>query len=456
MDDHGLLSGVIEGFYGPPWSDGERAELLAWMAASGLNTYLYGPKDDLKHRQLWREPYSPDEAEGFRALIARCAAHGVAFACAFAPGLDMRHSSDAEIDRLTARCAQMASLGCRRFAVLFDDIPDKLDPADAARFGTLAASQAHVANAVLGFLRTHWPEALLMFCPTPYCGRMAMREHGGRGYLDDIGRLLHPDILVFWTGPEIISREITVDHVRALRGLLRRKPLIWDNLHANDYDGRRFYCGPYAGRSPALLSEVSGILTNPNCEFPLNYIPIRTLGAFLRDPAAYEPRRAYVNAMTAWSAEFETIGGQPPIDDLLSLGDCHYLPHEEGPWAQYLVGLVARLVSTDPGAWAPGDLRAFRREAVRWKALFGALPGMKRRGLFNALWRRGWELREELDLIEKYIEHRANPAQRDAPFHSDFHQPLLYRGGTVARLQALLRVAPDGSFHPSASPAPHP
>ncbi len=26
-----------------------------------LNTYLYGPKDDLKHRLLWREVYSAEE-----------------------------------------------------------------------------------------------------------------------------------------------------------------------------------------------------------------------------------------------------------------------------------------------------------------------------------------------------------------------------------------------------------
>lgn len=34
----------------------------------GLNTYLYGPKDDLKHRLLWREVYSPEE-EGKRFLF---------------------------------------------------------------------------------------------------------------------------------------------------------------------------------------------------------------------------------------------------------------------------------------------------------------------------------------------------------------------------------------------------
>lgn len=28
----------------------------------GLNTYLYAPKDDYKHRMFWREMYSVEEA----------------------------------------------------------------------------------------------------------------------------------------------------------------------------------------------------------------------------------------------------------------------------------------------------------------------------------------------------------------------------------------------------------
>ena len=48
--------GVIEGFYGAPWSAAERLRLFDWMASWGLNTYLYAPKDDLHHRAIWREP----------------------------------------------------------------------------------------------------------------------------------------------------------------------------------------------------------------------------------------------------------------------------------------------------------------------------------------------------------------------------------------------------------------
>ena len=30
--------------------------------------------------------------------------------------------------------------------------------------------------------------------------------------------------------------------------VIKRKPIIWDNLHANDYDLQRVYLGPYIGK----------------------------------------------------------------------------------------------------------------------------------------------------------------------------------------------------------------
>ena len=66
-----FLSGVIEGFYGPPWSQAERAALFAQMAAWGLDTYLYCPKDDLHHRAVWREPYGETDGATMAALIRR-------------------------------------------------------------------------------------------------------------------------------------------------------------------------------------------------------------------------------------------------------------------------------------------------------------------------------------------------------------------------------------------------
>ena len=123
-----FLAGVIEGFYGPPWSVSERREVLGWMRAWGLNTYFYGPKDDLHHRMFWRTPYAAAERAEVAALIEDCAAHGVRFVYAMGPGLDVRYNDPADRTALEGRFAQLIEMGCRDFCLLFDDIPDRMRP----------------------------------------------------------------------------------------------------------------------------------------------------------------------------------------------------------------------------------------------------------------------------------------------------------------------------------------
>jgi len=435
---------VIEGFYGPPWSPAEREELLAAMPGWGLNTYLYGPKDDLHHRALWREPYAATEAAGLASLIAGCAARGVQFFYALGPGLDLRFSDAADRACLRARLAQIMDFGGQHFALLFDDIPDRMHDADRARFGSFAAAQADVANELLAFVRGRAPDARLLFCPTPYCGRMAAAGLGGAGYLETLGRALHPDIGVFWTGPEIISRELTVTHIREVSRLLRRAPVIWDNLHANDYDGRRIFLGPYSGRPPELRAEVAGILTNPNTEHAVNHVALRTLGDWLRAGAAWDPRAAYLRALDEWVSRFATVAGAADAADLALFCDCFYLPYEDGPGAQALAAALDRLVAADPATWTAAEVGAFRGPATRLRDFCTGLAALRDRALFAALWRRVWELREELDLLLAWV--RQKEADPQAAPRSDFHLPATYRGGFVARLQRRLEPRADGTF----------
>ena len=56
-----MISGVIEGFYGRPWTEAQRIEMMDWIAAAGMNLYVYAPKDDVKLRARWREPYTDAE-----------------------------------------------------------------------------------------------------------------------------------------------------------------------------------------------------------------------------------------------------------------------------------------------------------------------------------------------------------------------------------------------------------
>ena len=443
-----FLSGVIEGFYGPPWTHIERLELFRWMAAGGLNTYLYGPKDDLKHRAIWREPYTATEATELAAVIRACDSNGIEFIYALGPGLDLKYTRTSDIDHLKARFEQMLQLGCRNFCLLFDDIPDRIDPEDLERWGSFAGAQSGVTNALFRWTRDRSPNARFFFCPTPYCGRMAARQLGGAGYLETIGRDLAPEIEIFWTGPEIISREITLAHIAELTAVLQRRPILWDNLHANDYDGRRCFCGPYAGRPRALRDVVGGLLVNPNVEFQLNFVPLHTFAAFITGTGEWDPRAAYRTALEAWLPRFATVTQPLQLEDLMRFADCFYLPFDEGATAEQLQSQLRYLVHTDPSAWGNAAAET-RADVVRLRDFCAHLTELQQRPLFHAWSRRAWELREELDLWDRFLTFKSNPANATRPFRSDFHLPKTYRGGMVAQMQQLLLPAGDETIVPA-------
>ena len=51
-----------------------------------------------------------------------------------------------------------------------------------------------------------------------------------------------------FAGPKVVSNVISVDSIKQLNKMLKRKVMIWDNIHANDYDPKRVFLGPYKGK----------------------------------------------------------------------------------------------------------------------------------------------------------------------------------------------------------------
>jgi protein O-GlcNAcase/histone acetyltransferase len=90
-----------------------------------------------------------------------------------------------------------------------------------------------------------------------------------------------PEIFLY-TGPKVISKDITLESIDEISEVLRRPPVIWDNIHANDYDQKRMFLGPYNNRSPQLIARLRGVLTNPNCEYGVNFVAIHTLAQWSR------------------------------------------------------------------------------------------------------------------------------------------------------------------------------
>uniref|UniRef100_A0AAZ3QFW1 protein O-GlcNAcase n=1 Tax=Oncorhynchus tshawytscha TaxID=74940 RepID=A0AAZ3QFW1_ONCTS len=328
------LRHVHAGFYGRPWTMEQRTELFQREKKWGLNTYLYAPKDDYKHRMYWRDLYSPEEAEKLVALITAAKKNGVDFIYAISPGLDITFSNPKEVATLKRKLDQVSGFGCSSFSLLFDDIETEMCPADKQAFSSFAHAQVAVTNEV--FTHLGQPDTFL-FCPTDYCAAFCTPNVSQSAYLHTVGENLLPGIDVLWTGPKVVSHHITVESIVEVSSVLKRAPVIWDNIHANDYDPQRIFMGPYKDRPTDLIPKLRGVLTNPNCEYHPNFVAIHTLATWFKlnlnyviapaggddddeagsDPC-YSPKRALTLALTDWLQEFlstDQPGGTEGKDD---------------------------------------------------------------------------------------------------------------------------------------------
>ncbi|CAH2984909.1 unnamed protein product [Chilo suppressalis] len=268
-----FICGVVEGFYGRPWTTEQRKDLFQKLKKWNMDVYVYAPKDDYKHRAYWRELYTVEEAEHLTSLISAAKSQGIIFCYALSPGLDITYSSQKEITTLKRKLEQVSQFGCTCFALLFDDIEPEMSEADKQIFQSFAHAQVSVTNEI----HQHLGCPRFLLCPTQYCSTRAVPTVNSSEYLNTLGTKLSQQIDIMWTGPKVISKTLTSECIEEITQVLRRPPVIWDNLHANDYDQKRIFLGPYCGRSPELIPLLRGVLTNPNCEYNANMIPIRTL-----------------------------------------------------------------------------------------------------------------------------------------------------------------------------------
>ncbi|MCX8107840.1 MAG: protein O-GlcNAcase, partial [Verrucomicrobiae bacterium] len=403
-----------------------------------LNTYLYAPKDDLKHRIAWREPYTAWEARRLGTLVQECKKRGIRFCYAISPGLDIRFSVNSEHELLKRKLMQVLKLGCESFALLFDDIPDRLNPADRKRFGTQAAAQALTANGIYFWLRRENSAATMFLCPTVYCGSMANPSVSECGYLRELGEKVDREIKIFWTGPDIISARISVGSIREVARVLRRRPILWDNLYANDYDVRRLHLGPYAGRPHSLKKEVDGVLLNPNCQCYANFVPVRSLASWLRTWNIRESKAGWGMAVWAWLGFFSIYAGRKlHFSDLRLLCDFYYLPTTVGPTARKFLDDVAKLLAP-PVVGRDSLLRRVERTCRRVTRLFDALLGLENRTLLHAIYPHMWEMKERILLVQELVRWlRSNP-RPEGGFPPGSYPAASLRGCVCSELDRLL------------------
>ena len=77
--------GIIEGFYGVPWTQEERLDEVDLMNRYRMNTYMYAPKDDEYHRKLWSKLYPETELNQLLAIKDKCSEFDIDFVYCISP-----------------------------------------------------------------------------------------------------------------------------------------------------------------------------------------------------------------------------------------------------------------------------------------------------------------------------------------------------------------------------------
>lgn len=281
------FSGVIEGFYGRPYRFSERHSLISLMGELGLNTYLYGPKNDTQHRNRWREPYTPEEMALFARLTEYARSCGVDFMVGLSP-LEFHYSNPKDLSLLLSKQQQFLDIGVRSFSLFLDDMPNRFRYEDDAEvFGTLANAQSQLCHT----LQKHTP-GVFSFVPTEYHGK------GDSAYLQELGEKLPPETEVFWTGSDVCSPSITGEETLRVSATLKRKVVYWDNYPVNDLD-MRFdpHLLPYRNREGGVWQESSGILLNLALQPEASKIALITFSEYLQLGEQYQPFQAWERAL---------------------------------------------------------------------------------------------------------------------------------------------------------------
>ena len=281
--------GVIEGFYGHPWTHEQRMRGVEFFGDFGMNLFLLAPKDAAWQRLRWRDPLSVEFVHELRELLDAGALHGVEVSACVSPGLSVEYASDADVDAVVAKFMQLSAIGARHFGLLLDDIPDTLTAAaDIERYASVAHAHADFANRVRARLVAQAPSAHVILCPMHYAGR------GTEPYLQVMGDELHPQIELMWTGREICSSYLDISDAVVFDRTSRRPPFYWDNYPVNDGSmARRLHIGPFHGREAGLHRYSAGLLANPMELFEASLLPLGTVGAYLWNTTAYEPFSAW-------------------------------------------------------------------------------------------------------------------------------------------------------------------
>lgn len=242
--------GIVEGFFGPAWSHEARLAFAPFLQKYGGSFYMYAPKRDAHLRKAWREDWGSEYLKELSSLRNAFHDHQLKFGVALSPfGLGSLISS-ADWSNLKQKFEVLSQLKIDYLGLFFDDMPTGPD-------------LLHVQSEVVELALKYFPSGLI-FCPSYYTYDPILDKVFGerpKGYVEGLKSIISKDVDICWTGPKVISEEITRAHLEEVHALLGRKAFIWENFFANDgpRNCKFLKLKYFTGRDESLGQETSGV-----------------------------------------------------------------------------------------------------------------------------------------------------------------------------------------------------
>ena len=275
--------GLVEGYYGNPYSEADRMGLLQMFGEMKMNVYIYGPKDDAYHKSKWREEYPTELGQKITEYVNVAKANKIEFMWAIHPGEDIQWN-DTDRANIVNKLKAMCELGVRSFAVFWDDL--------WGDDGTHGDEQAELMNYIAAELKKAYPDVKpLTICPTQY-----NRGWANAIYLPALGDIMDSDINIMWTGNSVVDM-INYSDMTWINNQIKRKAYIWLNYPVSDYCINHLLMGPTYGNDLNIADMLSGFVSNPMEYAEASKVSLFSIADYTWNMPAYDSNASWEAAM---------------------------------------------------------------------------------------------------------------------------------------------------------------
>ena len=317
--------GLVEGYYGYPYSVAVKKDLMRFMMRMKMNTYMYGAKSDVYHSQKWEAAYpamltAQQVKNGLltqnmiREIAATSQDTKVNFIWAIHPGNSFVEDANV-VNRIMNKYSRMYDLGVRQFAVFVDDVGVPKSEADCkTNADHLTALQAAIDKKWNS--QTAKPEDRvrpLHFVPQVYTLSW-VGEADRKRFYNALAKT--PDkITIYITGWGVWSVPNSSD-LDVVRKELQRPAAWWWNYPCNDNaDGQVYPSDMYYNffempavdnnaKMPKQLEHGLGIVSNPMQEGEISKTALFSVADYAWNNSAFDN-------MKSWNASFSRILSSP-------------------------------------------------------------------------------------------------------------------------------------------------